>query len=253
MRNSVNIGKLHVFYKTLAHTGRRLTVCPCHRLAALSSRLMYESFPQNSLLQDPWEHQGEVYCLKLIKECSKSCSTIFASPSKNVHLTIILGGELENFEISLCSPSQKNSLVLVTRCMSSPTMCCFGKCGTKTEVESNIHLLICHCNSLSYEADCGVLLSIYRIISAFVDKIHLIHGCSIRNCKDEQCFHLHHILKINSCKIILDTVCTERYRGRAQKWPKNETWHACLVIALRVIPLRVNNYAEQLKGNHIWM
>lgn len=129
----------------LAHTGRRLAVCPCHRLAALSSRLMHESSHQNSLLQDPWEHQAEVYCLKLIKECSKSCSTIFASLSKHVHLTIVLGGELENFEISLFPPSQKNGLVLVTKCMSNPAMCCSGKCGTKTEVGSNIHLLICHC------------------------------------------------------------------------------------------------------------
>ena len=135
IRNSVNIGKLHVFYKitcTYSEISGNAVIVSMPQAACPPSETTYESSRYNSLLRDPWEHQREVYCLKVTEECSNGCDTAFVSPSKHFQLAIILGGGLENSKISLSLLHQKNRLFSRAKYTSDPTTCCFGNCGNKT-------------------------------------------------------------------------------------------------------------------------
>lgn len=131
----MNTGKLHVFYKTtctyLEFFGNAAIVS-VPQAACPPSETTYESSCYNSLPRDPWECQGEVYCLKVSEECSKGCDTAFVSPSEHLQLAIILGGGLGNLKISLYPLHQKNRIFSRTKYTSDPTMCCFDKCGNKT-------------------------------------------------------------------------------------------------------------------------
>jgi len=157
-RNSVNIRKWHVFYKT---------TCTHEET---SGNAVNASMPQAGcflfrtsvgvLQLERREHWGETCCLELF-ECSKSCYTAFSFPSKHLILAIMLRGELENFEVSLCPLSHMNELYLVRKYMSDPKVCCFCN-GSKAFVQWKDHWLIYHCISWGYEPDYGVLLSFWE-------------------------------------------------------------------------------------------
>lgn len=58
------------------------------------------------------------------------------------------------------------------------------------------------------------------IMSAFVAKINLLHGCA--HNKLSRLTMITYTSYIKVCIIIFGIICTERYRGRAQKWQKKK-------------------------------